>query len=246
MFIQWIDTMDLIRALVNEITHMDRKSLIFVDLEGINLSRHVSVAIMQVLVPPNPAVYLIDIHVLQKEAFTAATDDGETLGGILESDTYAKVFFDMRNDSDALYSHFDIRLQGVIDLQLIEFAARPKRGRFLKGLSKCITESRVLSIAQAKEWEKSKDSGVCLFAPERGGTYEVFLRRPLSVVLQRYCAGDVLKLPRLLQVYAARLPAHLVGQVSAEALCRVALSQSIDFNGKGKHMALGPNFTWQR
>jgi len=32
---------------------------------------------------------------------------------ILESPDIPKVFFDVRNDSDALYSHFDVSLAGV-------------------------------------------------------------------------------------------------------------------------------------
>jgi exonuclease 3'-5' domain-containing protein 1 len=60
--------------------------------------------------------------------------------GILESKDYLKVFFDVRNDSDAMYSHYQISLGGVIDLQLLEFASRSRKGRFIKGLAKCISE----------------------------------------------------------------------------------------------------------
>jgi hypothetical protein len=31
------------------------------------------------------------------------------------------VFFDLRNDSDALYAHYGIKLNFVIDVQLLEF-----------------------------------------------------------------------------------------------------------------------------
>ncbi|KAK3316973.1 hypothetical protein B0H66DRAFT_605242 [Apodospora peruviana] len=41
----------------------------------------------------------------------------------LESPSYTKVFFDVRNDSDALYAHFRVRLAGVEDP-----AADGKRG----------------------------------------------------------------------------------------------------------------------
>lgn len=95
---------------------------------------------MQLLVPPNPVVHLVDVHTLQKETFNTAGPGDQRLRTILESKDYAKVFFDIRNDSDVLYSHFQINLRGVIDLQLLEYASRPRRGKFVKGLAKCISE----------------------------------------------------------------------------------------------------------
>lgn len=248
--IKFVDTVDLVHELVTEIVHRDKKPLLFVDLEGVNLSRDGSVAIMQVLVPPNPTVYLVDVHVLQAAAFDTVTKDGQSLKAILESTDYAKVFFDVRNDSDALYSHFDVHLGGVIDLQLLEFATRPgyKRPQYVQGLAKCITYSGILSWQEARTWEQVKDVGVRQFAPEKGGTYEVFLRRPLSKAMQRYCAEDVLKMPPLLCFYAARITAttYLAHQVAEEALRRVRLSQSPNYNPHGKQKAVGPVMNWQR
>jgi 3'-5' exonuclease len=65
----------------------------------------------------------------QRQAFETAGPGGQTLRAILESSYYPKVFFDARNDSDALNSHFEIGLRGVVDLQLLEFTSRPQRGR---------------------------------------------------------------------------------------------------------------------
>jgi len=42
----------------------------------------------------------------------------KALKDILESATTPKVFFDIRNDSGALFAHFGIALQGVQDVQL--------------------------------------------------------------------------------------------------------------------------------
>ena len=154
----------------------------------------------------------------------------------------------MRNDSDALYSHYGVRLGGVIDLQLLEFVTRPgtRRPRFVNGLAKCISESGKLSWKEAQIWEWVKKDGVREFAPEKGGTYEVFLRRPLSLAMQKYCAEDVLKMPPLLCVYAAQIEPHLAHQVAVEALNRVKLSQRPDYNPHGRQKAVGPLMKWQR
>ena len=203
---------------------------------------------MQVLVPPSPTVYLIDVHILQEKAFHTPTDDGYSWKTILEMGSYAKVFFDVRNDSDALYSHYGIYLRGVVDVQLLEFVTRPgyNRPRFLQGLSKCISQSGILSWQEARMWEQAKDDGVRQFAPEKGGTYDVFLRRPLSSAMQKYCAEDVLRLPLLLAYYARRTSRHPAGEVAKEALARVALSQSPTYNPHGKQKAVGPTISWQR
>jgi exonuclease 3'-5' domain-containing protein 1 len=239
-----VDTVDLVRELVEHIEAAVQKPLVFVDLEGVDLSRNGVIAIMQLLVPPNPVVHLVDVHTLQREAFDTAGPGDQSLRTILESKDYAMVFFDVRNDSDVLHSHFQINLRGVIDLQLLEYASRPRRGRFIKGLAKCISEDGGMEWPLSQKWQTTKSAGQRLLAPEKGGKYEVFLERPLSAVLQEYCAQDVLVMPKLLRVYGRRIQPHLALQINDEALAHVVLSQSSNYNGEGQHMAVGPSFTW--
>ena len=65
---------------------------------------------MQILVLLCDRAYLIDAHVLKGDVFTTAGTTGQTLRDVLESATIPKVFFDVRNDSDALLSHFGVKL----------------------------------------------------------------------------------------------------------------------------------------
>lgn len=103
---------DLIDALVSLPTSPPS---LYLDLEGVYLSRHGSVSILQIHVSPNNRTYLIDIHVLGDKAFSTTGASGQTLKGILESDLIPKVFVDVRNDSDTLFSHFGIDLANVQD-----------------------------------------------------------------------------------------------------------------------------------
>ena len=64
--------------------------------------------------------------------------------------------------------------------------------------------------------------------------------------MQKYCAEDVLKLPRLLCVYAGLIRPHLAHQVAGEALRRVQLSQRPEYNPHGRQKAIGPSMNWQR
>lgn len=241
------DSIGLVKSMIHSIESSPLENpLLFVDLEGINLSRHGSIAILQILVPPNPVVNLVDVYTLKASAFETPSASGVTLKAILESEQYPKVFFDVRNDSDALYAHFKVDLRCIIDLQLLEFATRRSHGKFVSGLSKCISTDANLPLEARWAWTAVKDAGGKLFAPEKGGSYEVFQERPLPQGLANYCAQDVAILPRLLEIYADRLPRNLADLIGSEGKNRVVLSQRASFNGKGRHMAEGPRFNWNR
>src|SRR5882757_5064217 len=89
-----------------------------------------------------------------------------------------------------------------------------------------------------------KKTGVSLFDPEKGGSYEVFNVRPLSPPIFDYCVLDVSVTPKLLKVYASKLQAqpHLAPQIHSTTLSRITQSQSPHFDGNGNrdHMRLGP------
>ncbi|KAK6810746.1 hypothetical protein RU639_013605 [Aspergillus parasiticus] len=83
---------------------------LYLDLEGTNHSRHGSILILQIFVLPHNRTYLIDIHTLKENAFAKAASNGQTLKKLLEAESVPKVFSDARNDSDALYNCFGIKL----------------------------------------------------------------------------------------------------------------------------------------
>lgn len=67
-------------------------------------------------------MYLVDVTTLGRSVFDTAGSDKRTLKHILESEDTIKVFFDIRNDSDALFSLCGVRIGGVEDTQLMELA----------------------------------------------------------------------------------------------------------------------------
>ena len=213
---------------------------LYIDVEGINLSRYGSVSILQLLVHPRKQTFLLDVHTLGAKAFTTAGTNGQTMKDILESDSIPKAFFDVRNDSDALFHLFSIKLAGIQDIQLMELATRTFSKRCVNGLSKCIERDLSLGSSEAQEWKRIKDKGKKLFAPEFGGSYDVFNSRPLSEDIRLYCMQDVQFMPRLWANYEAKLTINWRVKVQQESKKRVALSQLIGYNGKGRHMALGP------
>lgn len=214
---------------------------LYIDLEGENLCRHGNVSILQIFVLPARYTYLIDVYTLRNEAFLTRGTNGQHFKDILESKNIPKVIFDLRSDSDALYSHFQINLAGIQDLQLMELATRNFSRRCVNGLGKCIERDAQMTLMERMAWKENKEKGLNLFAPERGGSYQVFNVRPLSDEIIQYCIQDVQFLPRLWSSYSTRLTASWESKVLEATRDRITLSQSPNFVNQGRHMSLAPS-----
>jgi exonuclease 3'-5' domain-containing protein 1 len=217
---------------------------LYLDLEGIRLGRQGSISIISIYVAPTEKVYLIDVHGLGRTAFSTENSSAISLKSILESAAIPKVIFDVRNDSDALYSHFQVSVNGIKDLQLMELATRQGPKDFVAGLAKCIQRDSVISTTIKAEWQRTKDGISRMYDPKKGGRYEIFNERPLHPDIVRYCAGDVSLLPGLYKTYNSKL--HQRGQnfwlaeVEKETRDRIKLSQSPGYDGQAKDKARGP------
>jgi len=239
----FIDSTASISTLIDDIIDLGTNppSLYF-DLEGIRLSREGSISILQLLAHPKDHVYLIDVHFLKSTAFTTAGSSGKTLKDILESPTIPKLCFDVRNDSDALFHHFRIALEGIQDVQLMENASRGPGGskRLLNGLAKCIENDAPITMQEKQSWKAVKERGASVFAPEKGGSYEVFNDRPLNQDILGYCVQDVQFLPHLWRTYSARLSAFWRNKMEDETKNRVLESRSETYEPHGSNRTLGP------
>ncbi|KAH8669141.1 ribonuclease H-like domain-containing protein [Xylariales sp. PMI_506] len=214
---------------------------LFLDLEGVNLCRYGTISIVTIFIEAVNRVYLVDVHALGTMAFNTATDEATSLKTILESPSITKVFFDVRNDSDAMHHHFGICLAGAEDVQLMELASRPVGNkRFLSGLEKCIDRYASLSYTDKRKWSATKDNGLRLFHPSRGGTYEVFNTRPMDPDVALYCINDVLYLPQLRTALWNRVSAAWRVKVEEETLKRVMISQSPSYQPQSDDKKFGP------
>jgi exonuclease 3'-5' domain-containing protein 1 len=168
---EFIDTESKIASLVAKLQDLPTKPpSLYIDLEGINLSRHGRISILQIYVLPLDETYLVDICSLQERALLAmASHKGRNLLGILESPDIPKVFFDVRNDSDALFTHFNVQLAGVVDLQLMQLATSSFPRKYVSGLEKCLEREAFLTAHELQIWRASKEKGLKLFDPKRGG-----------------------------------------------------------------------------
>ena len=160
--------LSLLDNLINLRLSVDPPSL-YIDLKGVKLGRHGSISIISLYVAPIQKFYLIDIHRLGKTAFSTTNSCATSLKTILESPTIPKIIFDIRNGSDALFSHFQISVDGIQDLQLIELALREdsREGSrdFVAKLAKCIERDSPISAAVKAEWQRIKEGASWLYDP---------------------------------------------------------------------------------
>ena len=213
---------------------------LYLDIEGISLSRYGSVSIIQIFHLPSKHVYLIDVFTLKETAFDVANEAGVTLRSILESPSVTKVFFDVRNDSDALYAHYNVLMKGVQDVQLLEVATRRYAKDRVFALGHCIEKDAKLPADVLEIWKATKARGKDLFAVERGGSAELFNSRPLHPDLISYCSQDVMCLPILWIIYTEKMWNSWQKRVDEETERRVLLALDKTYDPKGANKALSP------
>ena len=184
---------DALHELKREI--IDNSRFIAVDCEGVNLSRKGALTI--ITVATEDKVYIFDVLKLQQAVFSFG------FGEILEDKSIGKLMFDCREDSDALWHQFNIKLTGVLDLQLLEIlyrrendtatrhepssagytrrSHRPYEVESIYGFRRCLE-----LYVQDDELIKMKNEGKILMKKD----YGVWKKRPLSDELMEYCIVD--------------------------------------------------------
>jgi hypothetical protein len=106
-----------------------------VDLEGINLSRNGKILNIQLFIIETSEIVIFDCSKL------SIAEIKRVLCPIFESSSIAKYMFDCRSDADGLYHQYNIKLAGVVDVQLYEVAFRKCDGlitRYYHGLFKTL------------------------------------------------------------------------------------------------------------
>lgn len=236
-----VDSEAAIRTLIDDLESLPTQPpSLYLDLEGVNLSRHGSISIIQLFVLPKDHVFLVDIFLLKEAALCTSNRSGTNLRSIFESALVPKVFFDVRNDCDALFSHFQISMSGVHDVQLLEVATRSNSRDRVSGLGKCIENDAQLTSKASAAWKATKTKGRSRFAPEHGGSYEVFNFRPMPQDIIDYCTQDVVHLPVLWKIYTQKISPKWMRKVQDKTNERLLASQDPSYKPHGRDKTLSP------
>lgn len=231
-----------LRSLLDNIANLPTDSpSLFCGLEGSNVGRRGSVSILSLFVVPRNTAYLVDVHQLGSDAFTATNDNKISLKTILESPSIPKAYFDVRNISDALLSLHYVSLSGAKDIQLMELAYRPGSffsKKYVAALADCVAQCSRLSDAQKREWERVGKGTARLSDHQKRGT------RPLEKEFEQYCVQHVTVLPKLHDMCDNKLrqPGETFWQVEVQHATkeRIKLSQKPQYDAQSKDNNLGP------
>lgn len=189
-----LDAPEHVAALV---TLLRGSPAVALDLEGVSLGDDGGRLSLLTLVDSRDgaAVFLVDITTLQGLAFAtpAADDDAWTLATLLGAPAPRKLMWDCRSDATALLHGHGVRLGGVDDLQLHHTAHRVCSGSvpsFVSGLGKVLDLAPAavsgLGESDRRQMASIKAKAKRLFAPEMGGSYAVWDKRPLDNRLKAY------------------------------------------------------------
>ena len=191
-----------------------------VDFEGVALGRSGRLCLAQVASANGPTL-LVDVCAMGAAAFRRGR-----LGELLEDARVLKLVFDCRSDSAALHHQFGVKMRGVYDVQVAYCLKRDEeegaRVSTLQGLARALGECPGLDDASRAALEAVKEAGKALFAPERGGGYEVWERRPMPRELLEYAAADVAHLRAMWREWR-----HFVGRGKMDAIVEKRIRDAI-------------------
>lgn len=237
----YVETEEQVKTMLSEIApQLAQTPILNVDFEGIDLCKSGQVCLGQFHVSMQKLVYVVDF--CSMNPFTVEAS-GYSLKSILESKKILKVWFDPRNDIDAIANQFNVHPTDALCLQIAEVATRKQQGlqtRLVCGLKKTLETYLVLPPASKRAVLGIKEAGLALFAPERGGTYEVFRTRPIRGEILLYSAVDVFYFDQLRQRLYSPLTQSLKANVDSYSERRMVEHQKPGYVAKGRHMAISP------
>lgn len=161
---------------------------ISLDLEGINLgSESGMITSLQLCGRAGGLVHVIDAVALAEADTTWFSG---AFRALLEDSSMEKLMWDCRSDANALRIGYGIRIDGVIDLQLLHLAYDVMHGRtrHITGLGRALDTTALsgLSPLAQRRMAEVKYKAHRLFAPEQGGSWDIWRKRPLPPVLLEY------------------------------------------------------------
>ncbi|VDI46491.1 exonuclease 3'-5' domain-containing protein 1 [Mytilus galloprovincialis] len=210
---KYVDTKDKFIEVIKELQEMIKiKQMIAVDCEGVDLSRFGSVTLINI--GTRDLVYLIDILKIGNSVF----DDG--LRTILEDSGIEKLMFDCREDADALLHLHKVKLDGVLDVQILEVSNRVHIYRNgytkIRSLKHCLEEyvndNTLLNIKLQGRSSMNMSS-------------KIWEKRPLDENMLKYASVDILGLFKLYDALRTRM-SHSVWKAASSRYCDTTRSRN--------------------
>lgn len=238
-----VDTVEKVRSMIDILTALPlSEPNIAIDLEGKSLGRDGPVYLAIIHDYASDHTYVVDVHNLQTAAFdTCGEREAGTLRSILESPDVPKMIYDVRQDSDALYHQFNIKLDGILDVQLFQLAAMSQSfnfpAQYRTGLFKAISSGIDMNYDAKQKWLDIKRIGKDLWAPEQGGSWDRFIEPNKCKEIIEYCLVDVVHLRTLYRKAVKGLSERWIERVKDTTKDSIEETWDDDFESSG---ARGP------
>ncbi|KAF2673324.1 hypothetical protein BT63DRAFT_153460 [Microthyrium microscopicum] len=190
---------------------------IYIDFEGFKLGRNGTISLLTIhiidgltldtsldssnaetaLAELRDRTGIIDITALQQRAFSTSSNANSTLKDILESPNITKYIWDVRRPANALWYLYNIRLAGVIDIQLLDSFTRESPEKPVRTMASRFYQQvhnvSWMTEAEQDEWIETRD------VVEYWADPKIWEKRPLGKEVLKYCVGQVVYLPRLVK-----------------------------------------------
>ena len=143
---------------------------------------------------------------------------------MLQDEKIKKAFFDPRQDSATLYALYEIKLQGIIDVQVMHCATTDPT-KCVLSFKECAAELP-FKDEELHAVNEVKDKGHSLYK-EHGGT--IFDERPLPLNLLQYCIENVVLLTALYRQCEPKMTPNLWHNCNNVFHIRLETSLAPDF-----------------
>lgn len=184
----------MLRSLEQSSHNTGRPQIAF-DCEGVDLGRDGITCYIQICNLETSTTYLVDLHTLGATAWNTR-GRSRTLKNIFEDAQIIKLIYAVGSDADALYHHYGVRLQGILDLQYLYMLShenpQSRRPNYDSAATKLPHVIYARAIALKRQGKRMIDNDPA--------QYELFLRRPLPTPLKAYAVNDVADLGLLAEI----------------------------------------------
>ncbi|XP_046853840.1 piRNA biogenesis protein EXD1-like, partial [Xenia sp. Carnegie-2017] len=177
-------------------------------------------------------VYLFDVLTIGKFIFCSGLKE------ILEDKEQEKLMFDCRQDSDALWYQFNVKLAGVLDLQLLEIMYRREYSTFGGYSSKSGRSSRSTPVEKIYGYRRClelyvRDAKMVKMKDDGGKFFQskptAWQDRPLPKMLIQYCVVDTVGMFKIYEALRQML------SIPEKSRLKVASDKYVDYYRGKKH-----------
>jgi exonuclease 3'-5' domain-containing protein 1 len=144
----------------------------------------------------------------------------------------------MQQDSDAIYHHFKVKLDGILDAQLVTMAASSQgwhsATRHRPGLHKMILNGVDMDAETKNKWMAAKNNGKALWNPDQDGSCDRFTERNKLAEIIEHCCSDVVHLRTLYWKPIHRLWDSWTEKVKTATIEAIAETFEEDFESSGR------------